>query len=330
MFAGESLRNDISVPRANYFALGTRQVQDLQPILQQPFYIGAGYTPDGLLKTFTVPAGATRLNLGVALNSTSGALGFYVSVSPESNTAPAIASSVVLNAAGFAGGPLSPGSLASVFGSNLGTQASAPSIPLPLTLGGTQVFVDDTPAPLVFVSPTQINFQLPASYVDRGPEASPFAKRSALVTVVRNGVPGVAAKLQLFPFRPGVFTVTASSWVAFNARTGQLANDANPSRPGDVLVIYASGVSPVSPAVADGQPAPATEPLARSTFPASFVVSQGGNEFSTKLLFSGLLPAYVGVHQLNAVIPAQAAKGIVDVFIQSPFGRSNTARILIE
>lgn len=330
MFTGNTLAR-LNVPRADFFSLGVREVQDLQPLLQQPFYIGDGYTPDGRLKSFTVPAGATRLHLAAATNNSQGASGgFHVTISPQVAGAPEIASGGIVNAAGFVSGPLSPGSLVSIFGSNLGAQASASSIPLPLTLGGTQVFVDDQPAPLVFVSPGQINFQLPASFPDRGPLWLAYAKRSALITVVRNGVVSVGARIELFPSRPGVFTTAPNAWVMFNTRTNQLANETNSSREGDVLIIYASGVSAVAPPVPDGAAAPTIEPLSRSTFGGSFVVAQGANETASSLLFSGLLPGFVGVHQLNVIVPPNAPKGIVDIFLQNEFGRSNSGRMRIE
>src|ERR1035441_762629 len=79
--------------------------------------------------------------------------------------------SIVLNGASL-GTHLCPGSLASIFGSNLASAtASAQSIPLPTQLSGTQVLVQDPSmpgpiiAPLYFVSPGQINFQIPFEVV---------------------------------------------------------------------------------------------------------------------------------------------------------------------
>src|SRR5215471_19201885 len=72
------------------------------------------------------------------------------------------------NAATAAGGPLAPDSAVSLFGSALATQtATAPGVPLPTTLGGVSIDVTDSAnttraAGLFFVSPTQINFVLPA------------------------------------------------------------------------------------------------------------------------------------------------------------------------
>jgi len=75
----------------------------------------------------------------------------------------------VVSAANFAVGALARESIAAVFGLELstGTQA-AETLPLPLQLAGAQIIVRDSAgieqtAPLFFVSPTQINFQIPVA-----------------------------------------------------------------------------------------------------------------------------------------------------------------------
>ena len=68
----------------------------------------------------------------------------------------------VVNANGFQPGPVAPGSIVSLFGSNLAPRAAqASSSPWPKVLENTSVFVNGTAAPLAYVSPTQINAQIP-------------------------------------------------------------------------------------------------------------------------------------------------------------------------
>src|SRR5438876_5231575 len=58
--------------------------------------------------------------------------------------------------------PVAPGSVISILGTNLAAStAGSSSVPLPTTIVGTSVLVNGTPAPLFFVSPSQINAQLP-------------------------------------------------------------------------------------------------------------------------------------------------------------------------
>jgi hypothetical protein len=71
---------------------------------------------------------------------------------------PQISPGGIVNAASFKA-PLARCGLATVFGTNLAdTPASATALPLPTTLGGAQVVVNGVAAPLVYVSPGQINF----------------------------------------------------------------------------------------------------------------------------------------------------------------------------
>ncbi|HTW67200.1 MAG TPA: IPT/TIG domain-containing protein [Bryobacteraceae bacterium] len=68
----------------------------------------------------------------------------------------------VVTAAGFQPGPLTPGSLISIFGSNLAPHtALAPGSTWPELLDGVSVFINGTAAPLGYVNPAQINAQLP-------------------------------------------------------------------------------------------------------------------------------------------------------------------------
>ena len=71
------------------------------------------------------------------------------------------------NSASFAAGGLASASIASAFGTGLASStATAASVPLPTTLGGTSINVVDSlavsrPAPLFYASPTQINYEIP-------------------------------------------------------------------------------------------------------------------------------------------------------------------------
>ncbi len=80
---------------------------------------------------------------------------------------PAISANGVVDAAGFEP-TLAPGGLASVFGAELAAETThATSLPLPTTLADAKVKVNGIDAPLLFVSPTQINFQVPYGRANR-------------------------------------------------------------------------------------------------------------------------------------------------------------------
>jgi uncharacterized protein (TIGR03437 family) len=78
----------------------------------------------------------------------------------------------------------------------------------------------------------------------------------------------------------------------------RLADAVRPAKPGEVVVIYATGLGPVNPAVAAGEPAP-PEPLSRTVNPVTVTI-QG---FRAQVLFSGLAPGYAGLYQLNVRVP---------------------------
>jgi hypothetical protein len=68
----------------------------------------------------------------------------------------------VVNADGFQPGPVPPGSLVALFGSNLAPRPMpASGLPWPKVLEGASVFINGVAAPLAYVSPTQIDAQVP-------------------------------------------------------------------------------------------------------------------------------------------------------------------------
>ena len=84
----------------------------------------------------------------------------------------------------------------------------------------------------------------------------------------------------------------------------------SPARAGDVLVIYCTGLGPVSPAVAAGTAAPAL-PLSGTVD----TVMVGG--IAAQAPFAGLAPGFSGLYQVNGVAPSGVAPGpAVTVAIQ--------------
>ena len=91
---------------------------------------------------------------------------------------PAGSVAAVVNADGFQPGPVAPGSLVALFGSNLVSRvAQASSSQWPKVLGDTSVFINGVAAPVGYVSPTQINARVPFE----------TAPGQASVTVIADG-----------------------------------------------------------------------------------------------------------------------------------------------
>ena len=137
---------------------------------------------------------------------TAGAAGNGVTLTSSISTGAkitAVTSAATLQYGGSAAS-IAPGSLVTFLGTNLSDQvATAPPGPLPLSLGGVEVYFNGVQSPLLFVSPTQINAQLPFSF-----EFAGTGTANAWVRVHRNDGSIVATNtvaLGVVPFSPGIF-----------------------------------------------------------------------------------------------------------------------------
>ena len=113
----------------------------------------------------------------------------------------AIGSFILINQASAV--QIAPGTLISIFGSNFTTQTAAYdySTPdLPRSLGGATVYIDGIQAPLLYVSPTQINAQMPYETYDRA-SVSVYAVNSSGATPVATNAIGTV----IVPENPGLF-----------------------------------------------------------------------------------------------------------------------------
>ncbi len=197
---------------------------------------------------------------------------------------PRVAESGIVNAATYSE-PLSPGSLASLFGSALAlTNAHAQQLPLPVSLAGVTVTVNGTPAPLLFVSPSQVNFQIPWG----------TARGTASVTLSRSGETAETREVEIQEASPGIFTAVHADW-----------REITPSLPavaGDYVVIYATGLGAALPPLHDGEPGSHAEP----SEPVSPVeVKIGG--LTAEVEFDGIVDNLVGVFQMNVRLPGEIA-----------------------
>jgi uncharacterized protein (TIGR03437 family) len=217
----------------------------------------------------------------------------------------------VTNAASFSSDfSCSPGSLATLWGVGFieGAGKSATTFPLPTMLGKTRVFVNNTPARLLYVGPKQINLQCPSlppgTKLELRVEREDIAKKSGTVTG-----PGLSMK----EATPGMYTLDGSGrgqGLIVNAKTGKLAALPNPgfdgqsARSGDHLIIYANGLGAVDHAVGLGEPAGAS-PLSRVV---GTVRAKVGGVY-TPVTFAGLAPSLAGVYQVNIMLSPEVPSG---------------------
>src|SRR5215469_2718412 len=226
---------------------------------------------------------------------------------PVMHAAPPPEISGVVNSASFASGTLAPGSLGTIFGSSLAsTTALAPSFPLPTSLGSTAVYVNDLPAPILFASPGQINFQVPWT----------TTAGAGSVVVITSGAVSNFSSVQIAPAAPGLFDdVRSSAWAA-----------AQPVHAGEYITIYGTGIGPVNnpPATGasllDGQ---------ISTVQTAPTVTIGG--IQATVAFAGLAPPgqnpfySAGVYQINALVPAATPTGNTVPVVVSAGGKQSNA-----
>jgi uncharacterized protein (TIGR03437 family) len=219
---------------------------------------------------------------------------------------------------------LSAGGLASLFGVRLapGSQAAEYSDGrLPRELLGVEVRVHDPNggviyrAPLLYVSPEQINFQMPFE----------VAGLSAVrVTVRSNGSESPPEGVVVAPAGPGLF-------VLMDTRAAVLNQDFSPNTPaapaprGSIIMAFLSGAGPVNPAIESGAAAP-SNPLSLSSLPVS--ASIGG--LQARVVALAMVPGYVGLAQANIEIPAGLQPGEHELRLQVGEQQSNAAIVSVE
>jgi uncharacterized protein (TIGR03437 family) len=194
----------------------------------------------------------------------------------------------VANAASFVANSVSPGALFSVFTSGLAVPTiSATTVPFSNSLGGVTVQVGGTAIPLLYVSPTQINAQMPYE----------IAPGPTTLSVMVNGSSSVAIPLTVAPTAPGLFMFQDGRAIVQN-QDYSINSGTNPANAGSVIVAYFTGQGALDRSISSGDAAPLAD-LSRPTSATSATV--GG--LSAQVLFSGMTPTFVGLAQANIVIP---------------------------
>jgi uncharacterized protein (TIGR03437 family) len=225
-------------------------------------------------------------------------------VTGSSACLPSITPNGILNGASNARGQgAAAGGLVAIYGANLAAGTSqADRIPLPTALGGVSVTINGLAAPLLFVDKGQINAQVPWS-VPAG---------TAAVIVTNNAAVSSPGSVQVVATSPGIFTVQygVGQAIAINldgtiaAPVGSIPGlTTHPANRGDTILIYATGLGAVSPAATDGKDS--TDQLRNTVVTPTVLV--GG--IPALVQFSGLAPQFVGVNQLNVVVPLNTPTG---------------------
>jgi len=288
-------------------------------------------SPDGFYDSQSVVTITVTVALGFRVDSWSGALSgtstsaMLSTASPQTavlllDPVPAIAPGGIQNAAigasanGFAGG-----SLISIFGANLAPAVQAgPSSPLLQTLQNVTVRIDDAFLPLVFVSPQQINAQLPYA----------TAQGSHTVVVQWQGMPATSAPIPVVRNAPGLFNsgTPAQSIGAFVRADGTPVTTGNPAHANEIVSVLGTGLGPYAANPPDGY---LFDESSGYTLVDPVVVLAGTTQI-TNILYAGRSSAGVGVDAVRFSVPASLpAAAFLAVKIQVNGQVSNTVLLPI-
>ncbi|HVW11895.1 MAG TPA: IPT/TIG domain-containing protein, partial [Bryobacteraceae bacterium] len=218
------------------------------------------------------------------------------------------------NAANGDVGSLAPGGLATIYGSGLaaGTGTSA-SFPLPMSLAGASVTVGGFPAPMLYASPGQVNFQIPFEVAPGNTSFSVFV----------NGAVVASGSLNVVAVSPGVFMLPGGQAAVVN-QNGSVNSPGSPASAGSIVSAYVTGLGAVSPQIASGAPAP-TGPISYTNAAVTVTVGTA----AAHLQFAGLAPTFAGLYQVNFVVPS-LPPGQYAVQISSAGSVSNVATIAVQ
>lgn len=229
---------------------------------------------------------------------------------------PVIEPGGIVDGASFtAGKAVAPGSWISVFGNYMtdttqghnGTDlafaycssCNVVNQPLPMGIDGTAFSFDTAtqslPGRLNFVSPTQLNIQVPWELQ---------GQTSATVKVIVNYTYSAEYTLPLAQYSPGFFVIDSANDVAALDLNNKLVSPSNPVARGKAVQLFLNGLGAVSNQPADGAAAPAS-PLAETQASPTIMI---GNQQAT-VLFSGLAPYYASLYQVNVTVPTGISAG---------------------
>jgi len=183
-----------------------------------------------------------------------------------------------------------PGMILSIYGAALGTFAqSTATIPLPQYLAGFEATINGVTAPLYYVSPNQVNVQIPYA-----------TKPGRAALVVGNPYASLTYTFQVSAAAPGIFTFENGSINPFSSAAH-----------GQTVTLFITGEGQVTPSLATGA---TPSPHAQSPKPLlPYSVTVGG--VAATIDFIGIPSGLVGVTQINYTVPSGISTGVQPVVV---------------
>jgi uncharacterized protein (TIGR03437 family) len=226
---------------------------------------------------------------------------------------------------------VAPGQLVTLFASGIGatlsSRVAATSLPLPYTLAGISVTIDELSNPplhqekvhILAVAPmsgvTAVTVQIPF-FLRTSSFISPLIPPPATLTLYENGVPAVTVAIGPTTDQIHIATscdanltvpVPGALCRAIVAHAdGSLVTPELPAHTGELLVLYAYGLGATNPGMADGDAATSAQPAAATislSSEAAIAILPSERRISAPI-FAGLTVGFSGLYQINFLAPA--------------------------
>jgi uncharacterized protein (TIGR03437 family) len=166
------------------------------------------------------------------------------------------------------------------------------------------------PAPLYYVSATQINAQIPF-------ELHPGQQYQVIVSA--DGALTTPDSIQLSAATPGLAAFPDGTLIAQHG-DGSLVSTTSPAQGGEYLVAYLAGMGETTVPVASGAASPSS-PLASPVSADSPVLTINGTAYP--IYFAGLTPGLVGLYQMNFQVPTGLPAGSITIMVSQDGQSSN-------
>jgi uncharacterized protein (TIGR03437 family) len=250
-------------------------------------------------------------------------VGIITMAAPQSIVAlmdriPYIAPAGVQNAASStATSTVAPGSIIAIYGQSLApTLEVGPVNPLAQTIAGVSVTVNNMILPLLFVSPGQINAQVPSELADG----------NYTLEIHSLGQPDVSGTFTVARNAPGLFFETVSSQqyaIAFH-EDGSLITPSSPAKAGETITLLGTGLGPFKGNVVDGFFPPDPPPALADSVNISV-----GSHYPTTM-WAGAAPGYTGLAVTKFQVPNGTSAGTLPVTITVNGVKSNAVMLPVE
>jgi uncharacterized protein (TIGR03437 family) len=220
---------------------------------------------------------------------------------PPAQNRPAINASGIVNTGNFTT-QVAPGSLVAINGRNLGAAAQVNAPTYPTTLGGACVTINDRPIPLLASSAGQVNAQIPPDLA--------AGRYNVVVRNVDQRTASAPAALTLTKYAPAVLmNADSKRALIFHADGNQPVTQDDPAKRDRPLLMYAIGLGATKGArIVAGEATPQAPP-AETDRAEVFFGDPRLAQSAVIVDWSGLVPGFAGVYQLQLRVPGFHGRG---------------------